>query len=47
MNADALVIAVNALFGRRVARLAALALRHTSPAISTTLVFVAAVGLMS
>jgi hypothetical protein len=41
MNADALIIAVN------VAQLAALALRHTIPAISTTLVFVGAVGWMS
>jgi putative tryptophan/tyrosine transport system substrate-binding protein len=47
MKADALVIGVNALFGRRIKQLAALALRHAVPSIYTTPEFVAAGGLMS
>jgi ABC-type uncharacterized transport system substrate-binding protein len=47
MKADALVIGVNALFGRRIKQLAALTLRHAVPAIYTTHEFVAAGGLMS
>jgi ABC-type uncharacterized transport system substrate-binding protein len=47
MKADALVIGVNALFGRRIKQLAALTLRHAVPAIYTTPEFVAAGGLMS
>jgi putative ABC transport system substrate-binding protein len=47
MKADALVIGVNAFFGRKIKQLAALALHHALPAIYTTPEFVAAGGLMS
>jgi putative tryptophan/tyrosine transport system substrate-binding protein len=47
MKADALVIGVNAFFGRRLKQFAALALRHAVPAIYSLPEFVAAGGLMS
>jgi putative ABC transport system substrate-binding protein len=47
MKTDALVIGVNAFFGRKIKQLAALALRHAIPAVYTTPEFVAAGGLMS
>jgi putative ABC transport system substrate-binding protein len=47
IKADALVIGVNALFGRRIKQLAALGLRHGVPSIYTIPEFVAAGGLMS